>query len=237
MAAPLSGKTVAVTGELPSLSREEAAMMIEQLGGRFVSSVSAKTSFLLAGEGLGGKAEKARSLGVPIHDEAWLLSLDAATPADQKIDLKAGEVAAVMARIASMSRPTWDCRQELDIVQVKGIKEGLLRAGITTGSVGEKDSRIVCVLAMSGDVPSALVCCPNDLMFIFTPSQFEESFWRFALDHYFVVTWNAADRQLLADKLGVDVAKIDGKNLVRTRDSERSWMPLGDMLVDIGCVF
>ena len=69
----LSGKTVVITGTLPTLSRTKATEVVEQAGGRVTSSVSKATSFLVAGEEAGSKLEKARSLGIEIIDEAELL--------------------------------------------------------------------------------------------------------------------------------------------------------------------
>lgn len=67
---PLTGMTVVVTGTLPSLSREEAEELIRQNGGKASSSVSKKTTFVLAGEAAGNKLTKAQALGIPILDEA-----------------------------------------------------------------------------------------------------------------------------------------------------------------------
>jgi DNA ligase (NAD+) len=65
----LAGKTVVLTGALPSLSRDEATQMIEAAGGRTSSSVSKKTDFVLAGEAAGSKYVKAKKLEVSILDE------------------------------------------------------------------------------------------------------------------------------------------------------------------------
>jgi len=70
---PLSGLAVVLTGTLPSLSRSEAASMIEAAGGRVVGSVSKKTSLVVAGLEAGGKLDKAKGLGVEVIDEAELL--------------------------------------------------------------------------------------------------------------------------------------------------------------------
>jgi len=73
--APLAGKTVVLTGTLPTLSREEATALIEQAGGKTSGSVSKKTSYVLAGEEAGSKLEKARALGVPVLTEAEFRAL------------------------------------------------------------------------------------------------------------------------------------------------------------------
>ena len=72
---PLLGKTLVLTGTLPSLTRDEAKEKIEQAGGRVSSSVSAKTSYVLLGESPGSKWTKAQKLGVPSLTEAELLEL------------------------------------------------------------------------------------------------------------------------------------------------------------------
>ena len=72
---PLLGKTLVLTGTLPSMTREEATAKIEDAGGKIASSVSKKTSYVLAGSDAGSKLEKARSLGVAIIAEADLMKL------------------------------------------------------------------------------------------------------------------------------------------------------------------
>jgi DNA ligase (NAD+) len=79
---PLLGKTLVITGTLPTLSRDEAKELIEAAGGKVSGSVSKKTNWLVAGEEAGSKLEKARTLGVEILDEAGLQALLAA-PADE----------------------------------------------------------------------------------------------------------------------------------------------------------
>lgn len=69
----LSGKTVVITGTLPTLTRTKATEAVEEAGGRVTSSVSKATSLLIAGEDAGSKLEKAKSLGIEIIDEAELL--------------------------------------------------------------------------------------------------------------------------------------------------------------------
>ncbi len=65
----LAGLTFVITGTLPSLSRTEAASLIEQNGGKVASSVSKKTNYLLAGEKAGSKLDKATQLGVAVITE------------------------------------------------------------------------------------------------------------------------------------------------------------------------
>jgi len=69
-AGPLTGKSVVVTGSLENFSREEAKAAIRKAGGRWVSSVSAKTDYVVVGTDPGSKAEKAKQLGVQVVDEA-----------------------------------------------------------------------------------------------------------------------------------------------------------------------
>lgn len=71
---PLSGQTVVVTGTLPTLSREEAEAMIRKAGGKPASTVSKKTSLILAGENPGSKYDKAKELGIEVLDEAAFLN-------------------------------------------------------------------------------------------------------------------------------------------------------------------
>ncbi len=70
---PLSGRTYVLTGTLPTLSRGAATEMIERAGGRVAGSVSKRTDAVVAGAEPGGKAEKARTLGIEVIDEAELL--------------------------------------------------------------------------------------------------------------------------------------------------------------------
>ena len=66
---PISGKTVVVTGTLPSLGRKEAQELIEKYGGKAAGSVSKKTDYVLAGEAAGSKLTKAQELGITVLNE------------------------------------------------------------------------------------------------------------------------------------------------------------------------
>lgn len=74
-----AGKTFVVTGTLPTLSREQAEELLEAHGGKVSSSVSKKTSYVVAGEAAGSKLTKAQELGIFILDEAALLALVGST--------------------------------------------------------------------------------------------------------------------------------------------------------------
>jgi len=69
----LRGKSIVVTGTLPTLSRTEATKLIESNGGRIASSVSKSTNFVVFGDDAGTKLEKAKALGVETIDEAELM--------------------------------------------------------------------------------------------------------------------------------------------------------------------
>ena len=72
-ASPISGKTIVVTGTLPTLSRKEAEDLIMSHGGKAAGSVSKKTDYVLAGEAAGSKLTRAQQLGIPVIDEQTLL--------------------------------------------------------------------------------------------------------------------------------------------------------------------
>jgi DNA ligase (NAD+) len=78
---PLAGKTVVLTGTLPTLSRDEAKDLLEAAGAKVAGSVSKKTDYVVAGAEAGSKLEKARELGVTVLDEDGLRGLLAGTVA------------------------------------------------------------------------------------------------------------------------------------------------------------
>ncbi|WLI91781.1 NAD-dependent DNA ligase LigA [Massilia sp. R2A-15] len=71
----LAGKTFVLTGTLPTLSRDEAAALIEAAGGKVSGSVSKKTAYVVAGDDAGSKLAKAQELGIAILDEGDLQAL------------------------------------------------------------------------------------------------------------------------------------------------------------------
>ena len=70
-----AGQTFVLTGTLPTLTRNEAAELIEAAGGKVSGSVSKKTTYVVAGESAGSKLAKAEKLGVQVLDEAGLQAL------------------------------------------------------------------------------------------------------------------------------------------------------------------
>ena len=78
---PLAGITVVITGTLDGFTRDEASEAVTAAGGKVASSVSKKTSFVVAGENPGSKYDKALTLGVPVLDSEGLRRLLAEGPA------------------------------------------------------------------------------------------------------------------------------------------------------------
>jgi DNA ligase (NAD+) len=64
-----------LTGTLPTLTREDAKALIEAAGGKVATSVSTKTSYVVAGADSGSKLAKAQELGIPLLDEDGLRQL------------------------------------------------------------------------------------------------------------------------------------------------------------------
>lgn len=71
----LAGLTFVLTGTLPTMSRDEESEKIRNAGGKVSGSVSAKTSYVVAGEAAGSKLAKARALNVPVIDEDGLMRM------------------------------------------------------------------------------------------------------------------------------------------------------------------
>ena len=69
------GMTFVITGTLPTMKRDEAKALIEKFGGKAASSVSKKTTYVVAGEEAGSKLTKAQELGLEIIDEARLIEM------------------------------------------------------------------------------------------------------------------------------------------------------------------
>jgi DNA ligase (NAD+) len=77
----LSGTTFVLTGTLPALTREQASDLIVAAGGKVTSSVSKRTSYVVAGEHPGSKLAQAERLGVPVLGEDGLRALLDGRPA------------------------------------------------------------------------------------------------------------------------------------------------------------
>ena len=75
VAGALAGKTFVLTGTLPTMSRDDAAALVEAAGAKVSGSVSKKTSYVVAGADAGSKLARAQELGIPLLDEAGLLAL------------------------------------------------------------------------------------------------------------------------------------------------------------------
>ena len=69
------GMTFVLTGTLPTMKRSEAGKIIEENGGKTSSSVSKKTTYVLAGEDAGSKLTKAQTLGINIISEQEFLDM------------------------------------------------------------------------------------------------------------------------------------------------------------------
>ena len=70
-----AGMTFVLTGTLPTMTRDEAAELIKERGGKVSGSVSGKTTYVVAGEAAGSKLTKAQALGVTVIDENGLMDM------------------------------------------------------------------------------------------------------------------------------------------------------------------
>lgn len=123
------GQTAVLTGTLPTLDRDDARKLIEENGGKVSGSVSKKTSWVLAGDAAGSKLAKANELGIPVHDEAWLLAQIAEADADS-----APEVSAVTPEASSTAPEAGSTTPEIILVATTNKKT----AG-TNSSSGQMD--------------------------------------------------------------------------------------------------
>ncbi len=86
---PLIGKTLVLTGSLPSLSRDQASAIIEKNGGKIAGSVSKKTSYVVAGDDAGSKLLKAQELNIPVLTEQELIQMcesDSGSKSNARLD-------------------------------------------------------------------------------------------------------------------------------------------------------
>jgi DNA ligase (NAD+) len=77
---PLSGMEIVLTGQLESMTRAQAEARVRELGGTVGSSVTRRTTHVVAGANPGSKVERARTLGTPIIGEAEFLGLLEGSP-------------------------------------------------------------------------------------------------------------------------------------------------------------
>lgn len=133
-----------------------------------------------------------------------------------------------------IDRRTWESRVEVHDPEL--IMAALRAAGLPLAYASEQEgeesdaSRIVCVAAYLHGQIQALVATPSGLVYRFEPDVIVDDFWRFALNHYYVVTGNIADRLAFAQHIEVPEKAVKGRALIRKKSEDPSGLSLDDLL-------
>lgn len=114
-------------------------------------------------------------------------------------------------------------------------REGLARALRASGQPLGASDDFLCLLALDGPLPRAVVVTPSGLAYRMEPAELDPVIWSFAARNYFVVTGNLADRQRLAELANLpDVKEIGGSALSRKKGSSVSGISLDQLLAAYG---
>lgn len=136
--------------------------------------------------------------------------------------------------LKQVNRATWDARTVP--ANAADLMKRLRAAGLpltdqATDDDEESDNaRITALISIVDTKIEAYVATPSGILYRFSPGEFDAEWWAFALRNYYCVTGSMADRMKLAKMASVDLSKIKGKVVIRTKSADTSGLTLAQLL-------
>lgn len=136
--------------------------------------------------------------------------------------------------LKQVNRATWDARtlpaNAADLM--KRLRASGLPLSDQTADIEEEsdNSKITALISIVDTTVDAYVATPSGILYRFSPGEFDAEWWAFALRNYYCVTGSMADRLKLAEMASVDLSKIKGKVVIRTKSADTSGLTLDQLL-------